>query len=134
MSTSTSQFPEIDIVSKSSSGSVADTVDQLVELVKARGMMVFVVIDHSGEARRNGLDLRDTKLVIFGSPAAGTPVMQAAPLSALDLPLKVLIWDDAGQTKINYVDPEALARRHHLSTELAARLAGIGPLTDALTT
>jgi uncharacterized protein (DUF302 family) len=97
-------------------------------------MTVFVVIDHSGEAKRNGLDLRDTKVVIFGSPAAGTPVMQAAPLSALDLPLKVLIWDDDGQTTISYLDPDALARRHHLSAELASRLAGIGPLTEALIT
>jgi len=134
MSTSPPQFPESDVVSKSCSGSVAQTVHRLVELVEARGMMVFVVIDHSGEAERIGLDLRDTKLVIFGSPAAGTPVMQAAPLSALDLPLKVLIWDDDGHTQISYVDPDALAKRHHLSDQLAARLAGIGPLTDALTT
>lgn len=124
---------ENDVVSKSSSASVTDTVDRLVELVEARGMKVFVVIDHSGEAERNGLELRDTKVVIFGSPAAGTPVMKAAPLSALDLPLKVLVWDDDGQTRISYVDPDALARRHHLSAELADRLAGIGPLTDALT-
>lgn len=125
-------FPETDVVSKSSSASVSDTVDRLVDLVEARGMMVFVVIDHSGEAERNGLELRNTKVVIFGSPAAGTPVMQAAPLSALDLPLKVLVWDDGGQTKVSYVDPNALARRHHLRPDLAARLAGIGPLTDAL--
>jgi uncharacterized protein (DUF302 family) len=133
MSNPTPLFQETDVATKSSSASVSDTVDRLVELVVARGMMVFVVIDHSGEAERNGLELRDTKLVIFGSPAAGTPVMQAAPLSALDLPLKVLIWDDAGKTKISYVDPDALARRHHLSAGMAARLAGIGPLTDALT-
>jgi uncharacterized protein (DUF302 family) len=126
MSTSAPISPDTDVISKSSSGSVANTVDRLLDLVEARGMMLFVVIDHSGEAARNGLDLRDTKLVIFGSPAAGTPVMQSAPLSALDLPLKVLIWDDDGETKISYVDPDALAKRHHLSAELAARLTGIG--------
>jgi uncharacterized protein (DUF302 family) len=71
-------------------------------------------------------------LVLFGSPAAGTPVMQAAPLSALDLPLKVLIWADEGQTKVSYTDPATLAARYQLSADLAARLAGIGPLTDAL--
>jgi uncharacterized protein (DUF302 family) len=124
---------DADVISKPSSGSVADNVDRLVELVQARGMKVFAVIDHSGEAAQSGLDLRDTKVVIFGSPAAGTPVMQAAPLSALDLPLKVLVWDDDGQTTVSYLDPDALARRHHLSAELAGRLAGIGPLTDALT-
>jgi uncharacterized protein (DUF302 family) len=124
---------DADVISKPSSGSVADNVDRLVELVQARGMKVFAVIDHSGEAAQSGLDLRDTKVVIFGSPAAGTPVMQAAPLSALDLPLKVLVWDDDGQTTVSYLDPDALARRHHLSAELEGRLAGIGPLTDALT-
>jgi uncharacterized protein (DUF302 family) len=134
MSISASRSPETDVISKSSPESVASTVDRFLELVEARGMTLFTVIDHSGEAARNGLDLRDTKLVIFGSPTAGTPVMQAAPLSALDLPLKVLIWDDDGQTKISYVDPDSLAKRHHLSAELSARLAGIGPLTDALTT
>jgi uncharacterized protein (DUF302 family) len=125
---------EVGVLSKPTSGSVDATVDRLTDLVAAHGMTVFVVIDHSGEAKRNGLDLRDTKVVIFGSPTAGTPVMQAAPLSALDLPLKVLVWDDDGQTTVSYLDPDALARRHHLSAELASRLAGIGPLTDALIT
>jgi uncharacterized protein (DUF302 family) len=121
------------IVTKSASDTVAATVDKLTELIAARHMMVFTVIDHSGEAARQGLALRDTKLVIFGSPTGGTPVMQAAPLAALDLPLKVLVWDDAGQTRVSYTDPDALAARHHLGADLAARLAGINPLTDALT-
>jgi uncharacterized protein (DUF302 family) len=93
---------------------------------------VFAVIDQRAEAEAVGLELRDTTLVIFGSPAGGTPVMQAAPLSALDLPLKVLVWDDDGRAKVSYVAPAALAARYDLSDELAARLAGIGPLTDAL--
>jgi uncharacterized protein (DUF302 family) len=133
MPASESVSPGADVISKVTSGSVADNVDRLVELVEARGMKVFVVIDHSGEAAKSGLDLRATKVVIFGSPIAGTPVMQAAPLAALDLPLKVLVWDDDGQTTVSYLNPDALARRHHLSTELAGNLAGIGPLTDALT-
>jgi len=69
---------------------------------------------------------------MFGSPAAGTPVMAAAPLAALDLPLKVLVWADEGQTKVSYDAPAALAARHHLGADLAANLAGIDALTDAL--
>lgn len=125
--------PESGIITKSAPGTVADTVSRLTALVDARGMKVFTIIDHSGEAELAGLELPDTKLVVFGSPAAGTPIMQAVRLVALDLPLKVLIWDEDGQTNISYTSPDVLADRHHLSTDLAARLAGIGPLTDALT-
>jgi uncharacterized protein (DUF302 family) len=95
-------------------------------------MKLFAVIDHSGEAKAVGLELRDTKLVIFGSPQAGTPVMQAAPFAALDLPLKVVVWADADQTRLSYTAPAALAARYDLSDELAARLAGIEKLTDAV--
>jgi uncharacterized protein (DUF302 family) len=123
---------EPDVVSKTSPRSVADTVTKLTEMISAKGMKIFAVIDQSAEARAAGLDLRDTTLVIFGSPAAGTPVMDASPLAALDLPLKVLIWADDGQTKVAYYSPSSVAARHHLSTELAARIAGIDPLTDAL--
>jgi len=76
--------------------------------------------------------LRETTLVLFGNPAAGTPVMVGAPLSALDLPLKVLIWADAGQTKVTYYGPTALAARYDLKPDLEAKLAAIDPLTDAL--
>jgi uncharacterized protein (DUF302 family) len=120
------------IITKSGSGSVDQLVARLTDLIRDRDLMLFAIVDHSGEAKRCGLELRDTKVVIFGSPQAGTPVMQASPLIALDLPLKVLIWDDGGQTKISYTDPETLATRHQLPAELAARLEGIGPLTDAL--
>ena len=95
-------------------------------------MKLFAVIDQRAEAERVGLDLRETILVLFGSPAGGTPVMAAAPLAALDLPLKVLIWDDNGQTTISYVAPDTLAARYNLPAELAANLAGINPLTTAL--
>lgn len=120
------------MVTKASPRAVADTVDRLEALVTAKGMKVFAVIDHSGEAKAAGLELRDTKLVIFGSPQAGTPVMAAAPLAALDLPLKVLVWADGAQTKISYTAPSELAARYQLSDELASRLAGIDALTDAL--
>ena len=120
------------VVTKASAGTVAATVDRLTTLLAARGLKVFDVIDHSGEAAANGLELRDTKVVIFGSPAAGTPVMEAAPLAALDLPLKVLVWDDGGATKVSYTAPAALAERYGLSDDLAARLAGIEALVDAV--
>jgi uncharacterized protein (DUF302 family) len=122
-----------EIITKTSPRSVDDTVARLTELIAARGMKLFAVVDHSGEARRAGLELRDTMVVLFGSPAAGTPVMVASPLAALDLPLKVLVWDDEGQTNISYTDPTALAARYDLDPELAGRLAGIHALTDALT-
>ena len=82
------------VVTKLSPWSVTDTVARLSDVVAAKGLKLFAVIDHSGEAEAIGLKLRDTKVVIFGSPAAGTPVMQASPLAALDLPLKVLVWLD----------------------------------------
>lgn len=121
-----------EIVTKLSSRPVADTVARLTGMITGKGMKLFAVIDQSAEARAAGLILRDTVLVLFGNPAAGTPVMHAAPLAALDLPLKVLVWADGPQTKVSYYAPEALAARHHLSADLAANLAGIGPLTDAL--
>ena len=119
------------ITTKLSPGTVEDAVTRLSALIAAKGMKRFAVIDHSGEARASGLELRDTKVVIFGSPAGGTPVMQAVPLAALDLPLKVLVWADGDQTKLSYVSPAALAARYGLSDDLEARLKGIDALTDA---
>jgi uncharacterized protein (DUF302 family) len=123
---------EMDIVTKLSPLPAADTVSKLTGMISAKGMKLFAVIDQSAEARQAGLSLRETTLVIFGSPAAGTPVMATAPLAALDLPLKVLVWDDEGQTKVSYYAPAALAARHHISPDLATNLVGINALTDAL--
>ena len=120
------------VITKLSPRPVADTASRLQELIKAKGLKLFAVIDQRAEAQSAGLDMPDTTLVIFGSPAAGTPVMVAAPLSALDLPLKVLIWADEGQVKVSYYAPEELGRRHGLGQDLVANLAGVGPLTDAL--
>jgi uncharacterized protein (DUF302 family) len=125
-------WTETQVTTKVSPRSVADTVSRLSGILSAKGMKVFAVIDQSEEARQAGLRLRDTTLVIFGNPAAGTPVMDAAPLSALDLPLKVLIWADGSRTNVTYYSPAAIAARYGLSDELAAKLAGIDPLTDAL--
>jgi uncharacterized protein (DUF302 family) len=111
---------------------VAETVGLLSDTVTAKGMKVFAVVDHSAEARSHGLELRDTVVVIFGSPEAGTPVMVSAPLAALDLPLKVLIWADGDRTNVSYTAPAALAARYRLTDELGARLAGIDALTDAV--
>jgi uncharacterized protein (DUF302 family) len=123
---------EADVVTKLSCESVDGTVARLTGMITAKGMRLFAVIDQAAEARQAGLTLRETTLVIFGSPEAGTPVMAASPLAALDLPLKVLIWADEGQTKVSYYAPAALAASHHLTADLAASLAGINGLTDAL--
>jgi uncharacterized protein (DUF302 family) len=123
---------ETDVVTKLSRRSVADTVAELTGMVSAKGMKVFGVIDQAAEARQVGLSLRETTLVLFGSPKAGTPVMAASPLAALDLPLKVLVWADGEQTKVSYYSPAAIAAHHHLSADLAGNLAGINALTDAL--
>ena len=125
-------WTETQITTKISPGSVSETVSRLTGILGAKGLKVFAVIDQSAEASQVGMSLRETTLVLFGNPAAGTPVMVAAPLSALDLPLKVLIWDDAGQTKVTYYGPAALAARYDLTADLTAKLAAIDPLTDAL--
>jgi uncharacterized protein (DUF302 family) len=120
------------VVTKLSPWSVTDTVARLSAIVAAKGLKLFAVIDQSGEAEAVGLNLRDTKLVIFGSPEAGTPVMDASPLAALDLPLKVLVWLDRHQTKLSYTAPHELGARYDLSEDLVKRLAGIEAITDAV--
>jgi uncharacterized protein (DUF302 family) len=120
------------VITKQSPWSVDETVARLSAIVAARGMKRFALVDHSGEARAVGFDLRDTKLVIFSSPEADTPVMEAVPLAALDLPLKVVVWLDGHQTKLSYTAPSHLAARYHLPDHLAQRLAGLDALTDAV--
>jgi uncharacterized protein (DUF302 family) len=103
---------------------VEQTVARLTEAIGAAGAKLFTVVDHSGEARSAGLDLRDTKLIIFGSPVAGTPVMVASPLAAIDLPVKILVWqDDDGTVWMSHIDPAWLAARHGLTAEQVAPLA-----------
>ncbi len=118
-------------ITKHSPWPVAETVTRLTDLITTRGMTVFATIDQRAAAQTVGLDLRDTVLVMFGNPAAGTPVMDAVPLSALDLPLKLVVWDEHGATRVSYLAPAALAERHGLSESLAEPLAGIDGLTDA---
>lgn len=121
-----------EIITKVSSVTVAETVARLTAIISAKGMRLFTVIDQRAEARQAGLDMPDTSLVIFGSPKAGTPVMVASPMAALDLPLKVLVWDDGGQTKVSYYDPAGTIARYQVPAALAGNLAGINALTDAI--
>ncbi len=120
------------VMTKSSPFSVAETVARFQEVVAAKDMKVFAIINHSDEAHNVGLPLPETKVIIFGSPEAGTPVMEVAPLIALELPLKVLIWEDEGHTRVSYTTPGALAERYGLSADVARVLEGIEPLTDAV--
>jgi len=120
-------------ISKASPRSVGETVARLVALLGAKGIKVFSVIDQRAEARAVGLDLRETTLVVFGNPTAGTPLMQAVPLAALDLPLKVLVWADGDSgTQVSYTDPSVVAARYGLTPEQAEVLEGVHTLTDAL--
>jgi uncharacterized protein (DUF302 family) len=122
-------LPAEGIMSRHSPYSVDDTVSHIEAALHARGLTLFAVVDHSGEAARVGLALRPTKLLLFGSPTAGTPLIVAAPLSALDLPLKALVWqDDSGQVLVSYNATAYLAVRHHLPDTLLANIAG----SDAL--
>jgi uncharacterized protein (DUF302 family) len=123
---------ELGIISKVSHRSVSHTVARLTELIEAKDLKLFSVIDQRAEALEVGLELRDTTLVIFGSPLQGTPVMDAEPLAALDLPLKVLVWDDKGTTRVTYYSPDSIATRFGLGSGIAGNFAGLNPLTDAL--
>src|SRR5712664_3426295 len=102
-----------------SNHSVDQTVEKLKGILAAKGVTLFALVDHSGEAEKAGMHMRPTKLLIFGSPKAGTPVMLAAPRSAIDLPLKMLIWEDAqGKVWVTYNSPVYVQERHSLPPEL----------------
>jgi uncharacterized protein (DUF302 family) len=122
---------EGDFVTRSSPYGFGETVTRLTGLLDARGLKLFDVIDQRAEAESVGLELRPTTLVLFGNPTAGTPLMEAAPLAALDLPLKVLIWAAEGTTWVAYQDPAALAQRHGLD-DLVGNIAGVVALVEAL--
>ena len=109
--------------------SVPETLVRLQSILKEKGITVFALIDHSGEAVKAGLTMRPTQLLIFGSPKSGTPLMAAAPRLAIDLPLKALAWEDEhGQVWLSYNSPEYLQERHGFPTELLKNIAGIVPL------
>ena len=109
--------------------SVDETVARLQAAFGEKGMKVFAVIDHSGEAEKAGLRMRPTKVLIFGSPKGGTPLMVVAPSLAIDLPLKALVAEDAaGKVSVTYNSPEYLQQRHGVPAELIKNLAGAGAL------
>jgi len=112
------------IVNKPSKHSVEQTVEALQNILKSKGVAVFALIDHSGEAEKVGLKMRPTKLLIFGNPKAGTPLMLASPSCAIDLPLKLLVWEDArGEVWVSYNSSEYLRERHGLPQELMQNIA-----------
>jgi uncharacterized protein (DUF302 family) len=112
-----------------SSHSVDETVTKLEGILQAKGITLFALVDHSGEAAKAGMKMRPTKLLIFGNPRAGTPVMLAAPSSAIDLPLKILVWeDDQGKVWITYNSATYLQTRHNLPADLLQHIAVIEPL------
>jgi uncharacterized protein (DUF302 family) len=117
------------IVTIPSAHGVDATVGKLKALLDAKGVKLFAVIDHSGEAAAAGLKMPNTKLVIFGNPKGGTPLMLAAPTAALDLPLKLLIWEDAdARSWVTYNSVEYLRARHNLPAQLTANIAVIDAL------
>src|ERR1700692_1028843 len=112
------------IINKPSKRSVERTVEALTNILKSKGIAVFALIDHSGEAEKVGLKMRPTKLLIFGNPKAGTPLMLASPSIAIDLPLKLLVWEDGqGKVWVSYNSPEYLRERHGLPQELMQNIA-----------
>jgi uncharacterized protein (DUF302 family) len=111
--------------------SVEETVQRLESAFTGKGMQIFAVIDHSGEAEKVGLKMRATKVVIFGSPKGGTPLMVAAPSLAIDLPLKALVAEDAqGKVSVTYNSPEYFQKRHGVPAELIKNLAGAGAVIE----
>ena len=114
-----------------SNHSVDKTVEGLKGILRAKGIALFALIDHSGEAAKVGIQMPATKLLIFGNPKAGTPVMLAAPTSAIDLPLKILVWEDAdGKVWITYNSPAYLQQRHKFPADLLENIAGIKTLAS----
>ena len=111
---------------------VDQTVQKLEAILRAKGVKLFALVDHSGEAEQVGLHMRPTKHLIFGNPKAGTPLMISAPSAAIDLPLKVLVWEDsAGKTWISYNSPGYLQERHGFPPELLPNIAVVEALAKS---
>jgi uncharacterized protein (DUF302 family) len=124
--------PASGIITAPTNHSVDETVRKLEGILREKGITLFTLVDHSGEAEKAGLKMPPTKLLIFGNPKAGTPVMLAAPSIAIDLPLKVLVWqDNAGKTWLSYNSPEYLKNRHGVPDDLVKNIAGVGALVEA---
>jgi uncharacterized protein (DUF302 family) len=120
------------IVRIASHHTVAETMSRIESLLKQRGILVFARIDFSADAARAGLSMRPEQLLMFGNPKAGTPLMQAAPIAGLDLPLKALVCEDGDdRTWIAYNDPLYIVRRHALAPTLSANLAAVIPILES---
>jgi uncharacterized protein (DUF302 family) len=120
------------IIDKLSNHSVDETVERLKNILQSKGVTLFALIDHSGEAEKVGMKMPPTKLLIFGNPKGGTPLMLAAPSTAIDLPLKILIWEDAqGKVWLSYNSPEYLQKRHGFPPNLLANIAVVEALASA---
>ena len=117
------------IIDKPSNHSVDQTVEKLKNILQSKGVTLFALVDHSGEAEKVAMKMRPTKLLIFGSPKAGTPLMLAAPSIAIDLPLKILVWEDSqGKVWVSYNNPDYLKERHGLPQELLQNIAVVETL------
>lgn len=117
------------IIDRPSNHSVDQTVERLKGILEAKGVTLFTLVDHSGEAEKVGMKMRPTKLLVFGSPKAGTPIMLAATSIAIDLPLKILIWEDKdGKVWVSYNSPEYLQERHGVPAELLQNIAVVETL------
>lgn len=123
--------PANGIVTKPSAHTVDQTVEKLKAMLQAKGVMLFALIDHSGEAEKVGLKMPPTKVLIFGNPKGGTPLMLAAPSLAIDLPLKILVAESAdGKVSISYNAPEYLQTRHNLPADLLPNIAVVAALAE----
>jgi uncharacterized protein (DUF302 family) len=117
------------IVDKPSNHSVDETVEKLEGILQSKGVTLFATVDHSGEAAKTGMKMRPTKLLIFGNPKGGTPLMLAAPSSAIDLPLKILVWEDEqGKVWVSYNSPTYLQKRHGFPADLVQNIAVVETL------
>jgi uncharacterized protein (DUF302 family) len=125
--------PDNGMVHLSSPYPVAETLNRLDSVLQSRGLTVFARIDHSGEAEKVGMKMHPTQVILFGSPKGGTPLMIASPTLAIDLPLKALVYQDAGgKVWVSYNSTEYLKRRHNIPDELVKNIAVIGPLLQSV--
>ena len=121
------------IVDRVSPFGVNETVEKLTRLLQSKGVTLFAIVDHSGEAEKVGMHVLPTRLLIFGNPKAGTPLMLARPRVAIDLPLKILVWEDSdGRTWMSYNSPDYLKQRHGLPGDLLQNIALVETLVASV--
>ena len=132
MSSTPAVAPDNGMAHLSSPYSVTETLKRVEALLQEKGLTIFCRVDHSGEAEKVGLKMHPTQLILFGSPKGGTPVMVASPTIAIDLPLKALVWEDAGgKVWVSYNSPEYLQKRHNVPDDLVKNIGVVGALLQA---